>query len=363
MPIASYAEAAAWNSRRRKAANKTKALVDGRPGGVQAFREGINFVPLYSDSRTTPENEKLLDEFLDVLASGILAEELVPRENFLHALTVNNRENLFSGVLGPHKYFALAVIAPNIGMVGAIGFQVFAHLTGPATLHGSYYALRPDYRGCGLSHLMLRTVADQAVEFIASARPEAFNEGYIFQFIETNDIAQMTLAERLEDEAIALHPLERDRMWDARCFREIAGIGYRQRAEPPRALALKVQSIDITHRQGRYRADGFQPISHIQASTVLRHVRAFDNLLMNSDEAEAAIRDGRPLTDPHHAGLLNDIVESTTLHTVTPAQAKDYRLKWLELDRHIQDRRLLDRRALAKTMAELAQSVEGEALV
>ena len=275
---------------------------------------------------------------------------------------MNSEETFVSRALGPHKYLSLAVMAPGTGMIGAMGIQIFCHQSGPATLHGSYYALVPAYRGCGISHLMIRAAVDQAVRYIANVRPKALDEGHILQFIETNDIAKMTLADRLEDEAIAMHPLDRDRMWEARCFREIRGIDYRQRARPPRPLALKVHSVDVVvRRDGQYWTGDLRAPDRIPAATVLRHVRAFDNLLMNFDEAEAAVRDGHPLIDPRHAGLLADVNELAMLNTVALEDAKAYRLKWAEVDRRIQDNVFPDGRALTKTMTQLAQQLESSA--
>ncbi len=355
----SFAEAAECNAKRWQAAKETRKRLENSAGGLRAFLNALEIVPLRAEGRDSPFDQKLLGEYLQVLASGILADELVPRENFLHALSLNNQDASLSRALGPHKYLALAVMAPGTGMIGAMGVQVYCHLHGPATLHGSYYAVLPSYRGCGVGFLMIRTAADQAVDFIAAARREALGTRNIFQFIETNDIAKMTLADRLEDEAIAMHPLERDRLWEAFCFREIQDIGYRQRAEPPRPLSLKVQSIDIVERDGRYRADGFRAVNRVPAPTVLRHVSAFDNLLMNFDEAEAAARESVPVADLQDAGLINRIDASAALRTVTLSEARGYRRKWMDRDRRIRERIAPNDWALAQTMKELAWRVEG----
>ena len=80
--IANYLEAAEWNAKQREAANRTRAGLENSPGGLRAFRDSLRFSLICPDGRPTPDDEKLLNDYLRVLSTGILADELASREDF-----------------------------------------------------------------------------------------------------------------------------------------------------------------------------------------------------------------------------------------------------------------------------------------
>jgi GNAT superfamily N-acetyltransferase len=222
---------------------------------------------------------------------------------------------------------ALAVRADGAGTIGAAGFAVFCHRVGAASVHASYYALLAGFRGLGLGRLMLHAVCRSAIGFIAEARPAALRAGPVVQFIEANDIASMTLGDRLQDQAIALHPLARDALWERLGFREIVDIHYRQRSDPPIGLALKALLIRVD-------GAGYDLVAPdaVAGALVRRHVRAFDNLLMNYATARTLVARGRKLPAPRPAGLLARVDPRAALATKPPDQAARERSCWAEID-------------------------------
>jgi GNAT superfamily N-acetyltransferase len=322
----SYAEAATRAAANAAAARQTRAMIEQYAGGIDAFRRNIRIEWL------TAASAKGLADFHAVLRAGILPDEIVPIEDFVTALGLKNEDLALQNALGPYRYFALTLRTEEDGMIGAAGFAVFCHHIGPATVHISYCALLPRFRGLRLIRLMLNAAAQYAVNFVGETRRAAFSAGPLFEFIEVNSIANMTLGDRLVDEAIAMHPLERDAIWERIGFREILGIEYRQRAEPPIPLALKTALIDAEADGLRDRMLGLRAPESVPADVLLRHISAFDNLLMNYEEATAALtRFGAP-PDPSEAGLLHNLDPAAKVLVKSVADAARERDMWRAVD-------------------------------
>jgi GNAT superfamily N-acetyltransferase len=351
-PIAcgSYAEAAARSAANNAAARATRRRIEQREGGLEDFLLRIRVEHIGTPAAGG------LEDFHAVLRASILPDELVPIEDFIAALGPKNEDRALQNAIGPYRYIGLAVRSPSEGTVGAAGFAVFCHPSGPATVHGSYYALLPRFRGLGLHRLMVNAVAQNAVRFVARVRPSAFNAGPMVQFIEANGIANMTLRDRLLDQAIAVHPLARDAIWERMGFREILSIHYHQRGSPPLELALKAALIDVDNLGGLSRALGLGAPTAVAGDVLLRHVSAFDNLLMNYDEASRALSRRERLPDPRDAGLLARFDPSTALPVLTPDAAARERFQWAAIDKRLANCSDLN---LSRTMRELRDVIEG----
>jgi GNAT superfamily N-acetyltransferase len=348
--VASHREAAALAEANAAAARSMRHRIEQRDGGIAEFHRHVCFEPI--DDPASRE----LDKFHAVLASGILPGQLVPISEFAAALGSKNADRAFRRAIGPYRYDCLAARTKTDGMIGAAGFVTFCHQRGPATLHASYYALRPAFRGLGLGRRLLDAVASVAVRFIAGARLEAFNAGPVVQFIETNSIGDMTLADRLLDEAIGMHPLARDAMWERVGFREIMDIRYRQRATPPIALSLKALLIDVERTGGDHVPRGVTAPRSLPGDLVLRHLRAFDNLLLNHDAASRVLARGEDLPEPGDAGLFARLPPGAVLPVKSLEDAARERRDWRTVDER------LSRSAgaeLGKTMRVLRDLVDG----
>jgi hypothetical protein len=324
--------------------------IAAQPGGIAGFRQNIR-VEHIGD----PGAGKL-HEFHAVLRRGILPNELVPLNDFVAALGPKNDDLAFQEAIGPYRYFGLALRSPANETIGAAGFAVFCHREGPATLHASYYALLPRFRGLGLVRLMLDEVARTAVHFVADTRPTAFDSGPVVQFLEANGIADMTLGDRLLDEAIAMHPLARDAAWERIGFREIMDVEYQQRGSPPIRLVLKAVLLDVETIGGQPCFRALRAPDFIDGDVVLRHISAFDNLLMNYDEASQALATGRALPDLSSAGLVAKLAPGVTLPVKPLDQAARDRQYWAEADARLSK---LTGLALEKTMQALRDEIDG----
>lgn len=348
----SYAEAATRAAANAAAARQTRAMIEQRDGGIDAFRLNIRIEWL------TAASAEGLADFHAVLRASILPDEIVPNEDFVTALGLKNEDVTLQRAFGPYRYFALALRTEKDGMIGVAGFAVFCHRTGPATIHTSYCALLPRFRGLRLIRLLLNTAAQYAVDFVGETRRSAFTAGPLFEFIEVNSIANMTLGDRLLDEAIARHPLERDAMWERIGFREILGIGYRQRAEPPIPLALKAALIDAETDGLRDRVLGLRAPESVPADVLLRHITAFDNLLMNYEEATAALtRFGAP-PDPSEAGLLRTLDPAAKIPVKSVADAARERELWRAVDEKLSQYQGLSLESTMQTLRDAFASNE-----
>lgn len=327
--IANHRQAAARGKANEDDARATRQRIEQAAGGLAGFHRSVRF-----DSIDDPESATLR-EFHAVLASGILPRQLVPISEFAAALGPKNADPAFQLAIGPYRYVCLAARTDNDGMIGAAGFVTFCHRRGPATLHASYYALRPAFRGLGLGRRLLDAAARMAVGFIEGARPGAFEAGLLVHFIETNDIGEMTLADRLLDEAIAMHPLARDAMWERIGFREILNIRYRQRGEPPVALTLKALLIDAGRPGGNDLPLRLISPESLSGDVVLRHVSAFDNLLLNYENASRALALGQALPEPRGAGLLARLAPGAVLAVKSLPDAARNRREWLTADERL----------------------------
>lgn len=331
--VMSYADAAARGADSIAAATAMRNRIERQKGGVADFRHRLGLQQLHHDAVDA------LDEFYQVLRSGILPDELVPIEDFIAALGSKNADQAFQQAIGPYRYFCLALRARDHGTIGAAGFVTFCHQHGPATMHASYYAVLPCFRRLGLGRLLLTAAAETAIGFVASTRPEAFDAGPMVQFIEANDIAHMTLRERLLDEAIGMHPLARDALWEHIGFREIVDIAYRQRHDPPIELALKAVLVETDRDATGPRLRGLRPPLEISGDLMLRHVTAFDGLLMNYENARRTlIALHRPLPHPVGNGLLAHIDAAATLPVKSLDQAAHDRQEWQVADELLRTR-------------------------
>jgi len=206
----------------RETAVQTRHEIEQRPGGLQAFREQLIFKSL-----VTPEEDQTLAVFYAnghvphdtiatiaervepyhaILESGIpIVEDLADQEAFVSAVTEKNHNAGVSEALGPSRYFAVAVFDPAHPdrQIGSLGFQVFCHRQGPATIHTSYYVAAPEYRGLGLSQPLVDYVNRTAIHYIEHARPEALAEGKIYQFIESTPPKRTSTQNLLLDTAEA----------------------------------------------------------------------------------------------------------------------------------------------------------------
>jgi GNAT superfamily N-acetyltransferase len=318
-PVASFQEAEARARANADAAREVRQHLEQTEGGVDGFLQRVRIAPI------APPGGAELRDFHAVLAEGILPYQLVPIGDFVDAIGVMNDNTLFQQALGPYRYVCLAARTDADGTIGVAGLIVFCHHDGPATLHASYYAISPAFRSIGLGRRLLNAAADIAMRFVATARPAAWTAGPLVHFIETSSYPDMTLAERLADEAIALHPLVRDEMWERIGFREIRSAGYHQRATPPAPLVLKALLIEPVFRR-------MIPPTSIDGDLVRRHVTAFDAVLMNSEAASEALARGHAPPRPEPAGLLAWLPPGAVLPVVSPEDAARDRCHWRALD-------------------------------
>jgi GNAT superfamily N-acetyltransferase len=330
--ITSYAGAATAAAINNEAALAMRRHVRQQPGGLATFRRRLHI-----ESIGTPAAGSL-DEYYAVLRSSILPDELVPLADFTAALGPKNIDPILKDAIGPYRYYALALRAPGYGTIGAAGFAAFCHRRGPATMHASYYALLPAFRRLGLGRLLIDAATETTIRFVVTARPTALDAGSVVQFIEVNDIADMTLRDRLLDEAIAMHPLARDAMWEDLNFREVMTVKYRQRDIPLLPLALKAVLVDVAPIRNTSRVRALRAPAAILSDIVSSHVAAFDNFLMNYDESRRILGRGGPLPDPTSAGLLARVAPNTDLPVRSLEQALQYRQKWQAIDRRLSRR-------------------------
>lgn len=344
-PVFSFREAADRATASARVAHAMRQRIETRDGGRAAFRQAIRFEPIEASDATA------LREFHALLAQAILPRELVPLGDFAAALGPKNTDPAVQAALGPYRYVCLAARTDRDGLIGAAGFATFCHCEGPATLHASYYALRPEFRGFGLGRRLLQAAADTAVAFAAAARPDALAAGPILHFIETTAYAHMTLAERLWDEAAAIHPLARDTLWEAIGFREIMNIGYRQRTLPPGLLTLKALLIQTGPRNGKPVVTAFVAPDRVSGDVIHRHVTAFDSLLLNNAATGRALAAGRPAPDAFESTLLARFPPGVALSVLSPDDAARQRQAWFDLEDHL---RAEENRRLAATMRTLS---------
>jgi GNAT superfamily N-acetyltransferase len=347
--VTTYADARARAAINNAAKQAMRDRIAAQEGGLEGFRQTIRIEHIGDPGAGD------LQEFHAVLRHSILPSELVPLDDFVTALGPKNEDRAFLEAIGPYRYFGLALRSPAEETIGAAGFAVFCHRQGPATLHASYYALLPRFRGLGLVRLMLAEVARTAVRFVAEARPGAFDSGPVVQFLEANGIADMTLEDRLLDEAIAMHPVARDAAWERLGFREIMNIEYRQRGIPPISLVLKAVLIDAEMVDGRHCFRAFRAPDCIDGDVVLRHISAFDNLLMNYDEASQALASGRPLPDLDGTGLVAKLPPGIVLPVKPLNTAARDRQDWTATDDLLSSRTGL---SLEKTMQALRDELD-----
>jgi hypothetical protein len=346
--VLSYADAAARAAINDAAKQATREQIDAQEGGIAAFHRNIRVEHIGDPGAGE------LQEFHAVLRRGILPNELVPMNDFVAALGPKNDDRALQEAIGPYRYFGLALRSPANETIGAAGFAVFCHRQGPATIHASYYALLPRFRGLRLVRLMLDEVARTAIGFVADARPAAFDSGPVVQFLEANGIADMTLGDRLLDEAIAMHPLARDAAWERIGFREIMDVEYQQRGSPPIRLVLKAVLLDVEIIDGRPCFGALRAPVSIDGDVVLRHVAAFDNLLMNYDEASQALASGCPLPDLGCTGLVAKLPPGVKLPVKPLDQAAREREEWAATDTLLSN---LTDLALDKTMRALRDEI------
>jgi hypothetical protein len=165
--ITTYEDAAAQAALNNAATLATRQRIAQAKGGIEAFRRNVH-IEHFGDPEVGD-----LDEFHSVLRRGILPSELVPLNDFIAALGPKNNDHTFQEAIGPYRYFGLALRTASGATIGAAGFAVFCHRLGPATLHASYDALLPHFRGLGLLRLLLNEVSCTAIRFIAETRPAA----------------------------------------------------------------------------------------------------------------------------------------------------------------------------------------------
>lgn len=379
-----YQEAASKGQLNRDLALAMKAKIEQLPGGIETFCKGIRIESIISDKeykrigqfytlegnnnlpkqvrleflqssqQIRKEIEERLKPYMMILATGILPDELVSQTAFHSALTEKDFNPYFQRELGLYRYFALTMRDADGIIIGVSGSEVFCHNEGPPTIHGSYCVISPEYRKMGLGIRMVEALIKYSVDFVANKRLDAFKEGRMYLFIEVNDIAKMTLGNRLLDEAMGLHPLLRDKIWEKNNFREIPDINYFQRDKSPIPLALKVQQINIRRTgNGEYEIIGTSPPTEISSDVVLRHVNAFDNLLMNYDLMSKRLHQGGRLCDPRKAGLVTLPEKPTFLATLTPKVAEKDREKWRRIDVALSEINKKTALPLDKTMQEL----------
>jgi len=327
-----YATAAQEALSNRETALRKKQELASKPGGVNAFLSGVTIAPI--------DVEKELQTYHDVLASGILPEELVGVEVFRDIMLNLNNEQLFQDALGPSRYFTLGVKDPEGKMIGAIGMAVFCHKEGPATIHGSFHVLLPEYRALGIGNRMMDAVPQVAANYIASqeGRPGALAAGKVIHFIETNDIKSMTVADSLMDRVMAMHPIVRDEHWERKGFRELDGIDYVLREDPPIPMALKAMEIRVSTGNGGLLDIKQAPPEFVAASTVAAHVRALDTWIMTTETSRESLLQGRPLNDPIADALIKSPIGGGDFYFVVPLQkAQTRRAYWERIDKKIGD--------------------------
>lgn len=347
--IVTHQQASARASVNKDAAREIREQIDKSPGGLDGFRQSIQFETI--DNPASPA----LRDFHAVLASGIVPGLLVPIEDFASALGPKNADPAFQRMLGPYRYDCLVASTEQHGLIGAAGFVTFCHRQGPATLHTSYCAVLPAFRGLRLVRGVLEATTRIAIRFIEGARPAAFDAGPVVHFIETHDIGEMTLGDRLLEEAMAIHPLARDAMWERIGFREIAKACYRQRGDPPDPLTLRALLIQTVQPGGHARPLRLIPPESLPGGLVLRHVSAFDNLLLNYENASQALAAGHAFPDPRDAGLLEPkMTPEAVLSVKSPQDAEQIRRAWRMADELLSQRTDLDPRA---TMQSLCDSI------
>jgi len=318
-----FATASACAAHNRACAEEWRSEIDGQSGGLQGYRNALHVRSLRDGDSSG------LAAFYSVLEAGILPSELVPITDFSDILRERNDNAMMAKALGPYRYFCLAMLDASGETIGVSASIVFMHREGVPSLHTSYLAIVPARRGFGFGSLLLDATVKAAVSFLSKhSQSLADPADLMLHFIETNAMANMTLHERLLDEAMAMHPLNRDAYWQRQGFREIEGIAYQQRADPPIALALNARCYRILG------VDNYEivPADTVPAGTLLAHVRAFDNLLLNYDEATTRLLNGQRLAEPQNEGLLGPFDADAPLPLMSGSAADMNRACWKVVD-------------------------------
>ena len=362
-----------------------------RPGGIQAFHDGLIFEPVVSDEEyealvINPGNaqkqrkarqsvKKKLEDFYPVFEKCFpISEEREPKANLKGLLTEDG--SLFDpkkmhDTIGDYREFAYVIRDPQTKEpIGGLEFTVYLHEDSTPTLASTYAFLASEYRNLGLVRSLVDHTDKTALNYVKNARPDLLDRYRgIYSFSEQNIPELMPAIKYAKDSSEAIDPVKRLKIWSRFGYSRLQ-LDYVQPPLEEGGELCAFLSLNTYFRKAENGATGSEVSlgevispDNVDPRIVRKHIRAF--CLQNNCKNPEAGTEGSEHANPATISMLRDlqgkIDKGQVVQAIPPDQSQELLDMWaarVKALKAILGRTPLNERTIEELYAEHQEKVD-----